>query len=85
MRTVIQRTAICVILMAVLIDVDPQAFSQEIDEGQANFMANCAECHGTDGRGTGPRSAKLSTKPADLTLLAKKLRRIRSRRNISNT
>ncbi len=34
-------------------------------------MSNCASCHGADGKGTGPLTAKLKTKPADLTKLAK--------------
>ena len=72
MRTVIQRIASCAILMRALIAMDAQVFSQDTDQGPANFMANCAQCHGADGRGTGPRSAKLSTKPPDLTLLAEK-------------
>ena len=67
---VIQRITSYTIIIAALINLDAQAFSK--DTGQANFMANCAPCHGADGRGTGPRSATLSTKPADLTLLATK-------------
>ena len=68
----IQRIASYIIILAALFDLNVQAFSQDTDAGQANFMANCAQCHGADGRGMGLRSAKLSIKPADLTLLAKK-------------
>ena len=71
MGTVIQRIASYIIIVAALINLDTHAFSQDADTGQANFMANCAPCHGADGRGTGPRSTNLSIKPADLTLLAK--------------
>lgn len=60
------------VALAALIAFHPMALSQETDAGQANFVANCAECHGADGKGTGPRSAELSIRPADLTLLAKK-------------
>ena len=35
-------------------------------------MSNCATCHGADGKGNGPLGAKLRTKPADLTTLAKR-------------
>jgi hypothetical protein len=45
--------------------------SQDADKGEIEFLLNCAGCHGTDGKGAGPLSAKLDTKPADLTLLAK--------------
>lgn len=36
------------------------------------FHAHCAACHGQDGKGNGPVAAQLKTKPADLTILAKK-------------
>jgi len=45
---------------------------QDADKGQTEYMENCAGCHGADARGAGPLSAKLKTKPADLTLLAKR-------------
>lgn len=36
------------------------------------FKAHCATCHGLDGKGAGPVAEQLKTKPADLTVLAKK-------------
>jgi mono/diheme cytochrome c family protein len=45
--------------------------AQDADKGEVEFLLNCAGCHGADGRGSGPQSAKLETKPTDLTLLAK--------------
>ena len=36
------------------------------------FSSKCAECHGADGKGTGPRSADMKKKPANLTILAKR-------------
>ena len=45
--------------------------AQDADNGEVEFLLNCAGCHGADGRGSGPQSAKLDTKPTDLTLLAK--------------
>ena len=69
---VIRRIVSYIVIIASLVALDAQALSQDTDLGQANFMTNCAQCHGADGRGTGPRSANLSTKPADLTLLATK-------------
>jgi mono/diheme cytochrome c family protein len=72
MRVVMRQIAICVIGIAALVDLDAKGFSQDADAGRESFMSNCAVCHGADGRGAGPRSAELSTKPADLTLLARK-------------
>jgi mono/diheme cytochrome c family protein len=49
-----------------------RAFDTGQDAGRAEFLKNCAPCHGADGKGTGIIGVKLETKPADLTLLAKK-------------
>ena len=48
----------------------PDARPQDADQGQIEFLLNCARCHGTDAKGAGPDSAKLHIKPVDLTLLA---------------
>lgn len=42
----------------------------EVEAGRAAFDANCAICHGADGRGSGPAAARLSRPPPDLTTLA---------------
>lgn len=39
----------------------------QIARGRAIFSANCAECHGDQGKGDGPRAARIRTMPADLT------------------
>jgi mono/diheme cytochrome c family protein len=41
-------------------------------KGPDLFRANCAACHGPDGKGDGPAALSLRTKPANLTLLAKR-------------
>ncbi len=51
--------------------VVPDARPQDADRGQIEFVLNCARCHGTDAKGSGPDSAKLDPKPVDLTVLAK--------------
>ncbi len=40
--------------------------------GKDMFIAYCASCHGTDGRGDGPAAAALKERPTNLTLLAPK-------------
>jgi hypothetical protein len=45
--------------------------AQDADKGEVEFLLNCAGCHGADGKGSGPQSAKLNIRPTDLTLLAK--------------
>ncbi len=46
------------------------AWAQDIEEGEAAFMAHCAGCHGASARGDGPMAPLLSIPPADLTGIA---------------
>ena len=66
------KIAACLMLAAAFTKFNSPALSQDDDAGLDNFLNNCAQCHGADAKGDGPRSAELHTKPADLTLLAKK-------------
>ncbi|HEV2546397.1 MAG TPA: cytochrome c [Stellaceae bacterium] len=49
-----------------------QPETQQPDIGKAEYQSGCAACHGLDGKGTGPVADALKTKPADLTIIAKK-------------
>jgi Cytochrome C oxidase, cbb3-type, subunit III len=42
------------------------------DVGKKEFESKCAACHGSSGKGDGPQATLLATKPADLTILAKR-------------
>jgi mono/diheme cytochrome c family protein len=72
MRTILTRTLIFAFTAAAAIAMIPYARPQDADQGQIEFLLNCAGCHSTDAKGSGPLSAKLDTKPADLTVLAKR-------------
>jgi len=65
----------CMVIVAGLIStvslVRPQDYDGALAAGEAQYLSKCANCHGADGKGTGPHSATLKTRPADLTLLAK--------------
>ena len=72
MRTMPARISIFAFTTATVMAVAPYARPQDADRGQIEFLLNCAGCHGTDAKGSGPDSAKLHIKPLDLTLLAKR-------------
>jgi mono/diheme cytochrome c family protein len=48
------------------------SYSEEINLGKNEYLNSCASCHGATGKGDGPVSAELRTKPSDLTLIAKR-------------
>ncbi|MEJ2115352.1 MAG: cytochrome c [Gammaproteobacteria bacterium] len=39
--------------------------------GHNEYANHCVACHGSDGKGNGPKANQLSATPADLTLLSK--------------
>ena len=71
-RTSISLTSINLVAAgAVLVAASGGAFAfddaAEIELGQAEYMDNCAACHGETGRGDGPVASVLTKKPLDLT------------------
>jgi mono/diheme cytochrome c family protein len=59
-------------LASALAVFSPCGFAEDIDFGKVSYESSCATCHGQSGRGDGPVSAELRTKPSDLTLIAKR-------------
>ena len=43
-----------------------------VSSGKEMYHAYCAACHGADGKGDGPASSALKSRPSDLTNLAKR-------------
>ena len=43
---------------------------EEPIDGRTAYLENCADCHGTDGKGDGPAARGLATAPPDLTMIA---------------
>ena len=72
MTTMPTRIRIFAITAAAVMAMVPYARPQDAGRGQIEFLLNCSGCHGTDAKGSGPQSAKLHIKPADLTSLAKR-------------
>lgn len=59
-------------VVTVLTAFSPCAVAEQMDLGKKDYESNCAACHGPTGKGDGPVSAELRTKPSDLTLIAKR-------------
>jgi mono/diheme cytochrome c family protein len=60
------------VILATTITFSGAASAQNMDVGKAEYQSGCASCHGIDGKGNGPVGNDLKTRPADLTVLAKK-------------
>ena len=45
--------------------------TMEQDQGENEYINNCAVCHGTEGKGDGPYVKQLINQPTDLTALSK--------------
>ncbi len=50
---------------------EEQASKGVLEDGRSAYMSLCASCHGESGKGDGPMAAELSTKPIDLTQIAR--------------
>ena len=56
-----QRAAAKWLMVAsVTIGLTASGWAEEVDAGKAEYLTSCAPCHGTDGKGKGPLSSKLS-------------------------
>lgn len=59
-------------IAAIAVTVSAQAAEQSVaGSGQARFNQYCAVCHGSGAKGDGPFANLMTTKPTDLTMLAK--------------
>jgi mono/diheme cytochrome c family protein len=60
------------ILVTAITGFSTCGFAQDTNLGKIDYESSCAACHGRNGKGDGPVSPELRTKPSDLTLIAKK-------------
>lgn len=65
-----QRLALGTASLLILISV-AHAQSGKVDFGKREYVSNCANCHGMDGKGNGPYSDLLKKSPPNLTTLSK--------------
>lgn len=66
------RTAALAGLLTVASTVPGAALDEaaQIRLGETEYMAQCASCHGAEGRGDGPVAEVLTQAPADLTMIS---------------
>lgn len=68
-----QLAVLRLILIAnIVVALNASVWAQDLDPGRLEYLSSCAACHGADGKGAGPMSNALKTKPANLTILAKR-------------
>jgi mono/diheme cytochrome c family protein len=53
-----------------LIGSRAMAETGRVEQGHVLYVALCASCHGTSGKGDGPAASALSTRPSNLRLLS---------------
>jgi hypothetical protein len=68
-----KRTGGTLLTVSLVLGLGAHAGAEDLD-GKAEYRSRCAECHGLDGKGKGPLSQTLKTKPIDLTQLARRNR-----------
>ena len=57
--------------LVILFYTGTPGYAAEQNSGKQYFAKYCASCHGIEGKGNGPISRDLNTKPADLTVIKK--------------
>lgn len=65
------KPGLALVLLVFAQSVSAQGKPNKIDPGRLEFEANCASCHGINGKGNGPITDLLKKSPPDLTMLAK--------------
>ena len=66
MKPCVAITALLGGMLGVIGSSPPRQLRQTIGEGRAVYERHCAECHGPEGRGDGPKATSLSPRPGNL-------------------
>jgi mono/diheme cytochrome c family protein len=61
----------CLFVAGLLASLTTVALAQSDEIGRREYLKNCGSCHGETGKGDGPASEALRTRPSDLTVLTK--------------
>ena len=60
------------IVASVITGFSTCGLAEAVNLGKVDYEFSCAACHGQNGKGDGPVSEELRTRPSDLTLITKK-------------
>jgi mono/diheme cytochrome c family protein len=71
MNATLNTIGLVVILTLTLLSTLHAEFTAEQGIGATDYSKHCAACHGSYGKGNGPKANQLATTPTDLTLLSK--------------
>src|SRR5262249_21208500 len=66
------ETLYSLILATAIMSFSTCGFAEDTYSGKMDYESNCGACHGQNGKGDGPVSAELRTKPPDLTLIVRR-------------
>ena len=58
---------LCAVIALAAFAAPGTALAADVAAGKASFEANCASCHGPEGKGDGPVGAVLDPKPRDFS------------------
>ncbi|MGI9227954.1 MAG: c-type cytochrome [Gammaproteobacteria bacterium] len=64
-------TTLCTCILLMMQNICIAESTHKLFLGESDYINNCADCHGNDGKGNGPRAKQLSATPSDLTQLSK--------------
>lgn len=71
LRVFVLAAAVSIAMVASAAAAQGEIPPEVIEDGRHAYVSLCSSCHGESGKGDGPMAPELSTKPIDLTQIAR--------------